>query len=778
MLKHFFIIAWRNIIRKKFLSFTQLLCLSVGFAAFILVARYIQYEKNWDKFNENFENIYRVQTYQMNDRWEEYDQAPVPVAKYLRDNCPSVENAIVVCNVYKEYLATAEGTLFCEEDGYWASSDIFDMFSFELILGDKKEVLEAPNSIVLSESMAKKFFPNEDALGKVIFDKNKKELIVTGIMKDIPEQSFIEATYFRSNKTLLENQKDDWGRFNLKVYAQLKNGSNAQILSDKVKHLIQQHKPNATDVLYLRPLASLHLKQDVQDERGSIVYMYSFLGIVILLLSCVSFMNLTLSFSTLRTVEIGVRKTIGSGRIFIKLQFLIEAIVLSLIALVLGLFFAYLLLPLFNSIVGRNIELALFSNWHFPAFLLATSILTGLLSGSYPALIVSGFNPVKVLKGAKPKKAKRVSGIQMMVYVQYVLSILLLTSSLWIYQQVKLMTEMDVGFSKSSLLHCDLSVDESTVTYQSFREQILQNSGVIDMGVSLNSPMHSSWTSAVVPEGTDPSNPIAIRWNGVCANYINTLNLKLLAGRNFSSNSSSVGNCIINETAVKAFGWDNAIGKTIKAGGVYTVIGVVKDFIVDDLHNPLRPYMLRYRENDIAGSIDLTFRVNNETRKSSKEHICSVIKRHYPNSLFEVNDYDVNRNDTALRIWSTGKDTFAFFTVMSIIIAAFGLFGLVFFATQRRLKEIGIRKTQGASASKIFPVVVKQFFIFALAANLFVYPFGRIIEKCMPGSYKYQIDFSDLILIMVVSLLITLSSTGYQAIKAVLMNPVEALKYE
>lgn len=778
MLKHFILVAWRNIKRKKMLSFIQLLCLSIGLAAFLLVARYIQYENNWDKFNDNFENIYRVQSYQKSNRLDEWSQTPVPVAQYLKENIPSVQNSIVLGNIWNEYLATPSGSLFFEKEGFFAGSDVFKVFSFELLKGDKNTALDTRNSIVLSESMAKRYFLGEDAMGKIILDAQKHELVVTGIMKDIPEQSYINASYFRSNQNHLKDQKDNWGRYNLNVYVLLKPNCNAQKVSSDIKYVINEHQTNANRVMYLRPLAKLHLKQDALDERGSIVYLFTFMGITTLLLACVSFMNLSTSFSTLRSVEIGVRKTAGSGKSYIRLQFITEAVVISIFALLLAILIAQLMLPLFNSVVDRNIKLALFQSWQFPSFLLLTVIVTGIISGIYPAFIVSSFNPVKVLKGKVQHRKGRVTLLQSMVYLQFLLSVVLITTSLWMYRQVSYMQEKDLGFDKAQLVRCTLPSNNNLITYRFLREQILANPHIENMAASINSPLHASWGCHIVPEGGDPAYPVFGRWNEACPNYLKTMGLELSMGRNFHEDIPEKQTCLINEAAVRAFGWSDPIGKRVKMWQEYTVVGVLKDFISDDVHNPILPYVLLPRKVNLQASNDLTFRLHASAPNSSVKHINHILKSNFTDVLFEVNDYDINNNDIALKIWQGAKSTFGFFAVMAMLIAGFGLFGLVVFASQRRMKEIGIRKVQGAKTGEILPLIVRRFLVLILAANLIVYPVAKVVEQSTPGQFKYQFSITDILIVLVISVLITVIASAYQTIKTSLLNPVEALRYE
>ncbi len=780
MIKHFLVIAWRNIKRRKTLSFIQIMCLSVGLAAFILVARYVQYEKDYDKFNENFDRIYRIHSHSIGDKMDERTYMVAPLAKYLRDNIAEVEDAIMINEIWGEYLSADAEHIFNEPDGYLAPSRVFEMFSFELIRGDKHTVLDDANAIVLSETLAKKYFPGEDAMGKILFDDRKNELRITGIMKDIPEQSSITATYFRSNAGLLKKLDKNWHNSSFRCMVLLKPNVSVETVNSKISNIINEFDKDASRLLYLRPLSKLHLKDGPRDDSGSVIFFFSFIGILTLILACVSFMNLTTSFSTLRSVEIGVRKVSGSNRNYIRLQFLAEAFVLAFISLVGAIALAYLLLPLFNVVVNRNIQLDLQQNPLFIAFLLAAVLITGFLGGSYPALVISSFKPVMVLKGKTPFKRGKVTGLQAMVYVQFILSIVLITSSLWMYRQVNYVKTKDLGFIKENLLHCRLPTPEGgNISYNQFRQRILSYPGIEDMSVSLNSPLYDSWGTRIRYEGGPVEDDTYVRWNQACQNYLNTMSLTLVEGRNFSTEyPADRQSCLINETAVKHFHWTDPIGKWVDIEGKHLVIGVLKDFNIEDVHKPILPYVLLLRDEQSGAFNDLTFKVNPVTVEESLTYINKVIKEMFPNILFEVNDYDVGTYRIILKIWTNVKNTFAFFTVLAVIIAAMGLFGLVVFASQQRVKEIGIRKVQGAYSRQIIPMVTRQFLLMVSGANIIVYPIARILENVTPGHFKYSFKIYDVLFVAIISILITLLSSALQAYKASRLNPVEALRYE
>lgn len=779
MFHHYLLIAWRNLKRKRMLSLIQVLCLSIGLAAFFLVARYVQYENNFDKFNTNYKTIYRAQAYKLNDRTDDWNQIPVPVAEYLEANLPEVEKALVYREIWFEFLSPDNQRVLKEHNGCWTSSDIFDMFSFKLLQGDKKSILDAPNAIVLSQSMAERYFPGENAMGKTIYDGQKNKLLVTGIMQDIPEQSHMQVDYFRSNASILNNYGENWFNYSFKVYVQVRPNVTSAGLSEKIENILIEHDPNEGRALYLNPLSTLHLKENPRDDRGVVIYLFSVMGLMILLLACVSFMNLTTAFSSLRQVEIGVRKSIGGSKSNIVVQFLSESIAISFVAFVLAVFIAYLLSPVFNSMVERNIDLKLFSDFRFTLFLLAVVMLTGLLSGIYPAFVVSNFRPVVVLKRINIIKKKQFSGLQAMVYFQFILSVVLLTVSLWAYKQVNYLTNKDLGFDKQHLLHCTMPKQNSTVSYSALRDEILSYPGIENMTTSINSPMHSNWGCQVIPEGWSSENSIFSRWNAACSNYLNTMGMTLVNGRNLSDDLiNDQQACLINETAARAFGWDNPIGKTLEKEGTYTVVGVINDFNIEDVHNPILPYVLFLKDKDLSKAGDLTFKIHPQAMRGSLAHINQVLNKHFTNVLFEVNTYDANLKRLELKIWNSAKRTILFFTVMAVVIAAMGLFGLIYYAAQRRTKEIGVRKVQGAKIWQILPLITKKYLIMAIVANVIVYPLADFLQSSMPGQYKYQFTIADVVIILIVSILITLISSGYQAYKASVLNPVDALRYE
>jgi len=360
MIKHFIITSLRNITKKKLLSFIQIFGLSLGIAAFILIAKYVHYEKNWDRFNTKFDRIFRVQQYKKEDKNKIQDQTSPPLADYISQNIPDVQTAITVREVWGEFLSPEPEITFYESNGFFANSDIFSVFSFQLKEGDKKTALDQPNSIILSESMAKKYFPDEkNVIGRTIRDKRKKELVVTGLMEDLPKNSHIRADYFRSIANRFDNQGINWSEQSYRTYVVLPKGIEKQRVDEQIKYLYDEHINLNKNYLYLHPLGKIHLEPDNSGDSNAVIFFVSMIGILILILAMVNFMNLSTAFSSIRSTEIGIRKTNGSGKRLITFQFLSESITLSVVAFVIALGIAFISLPYYNQVVNREITLSL-----------------------------------------------------------------------------------------------------------------------------------------------------------------------------------------------------------------------------------------------------------------------------------------------------------------------------------------------------------------------------------------------------------------------------------
>lgn len=782
MIKYVINIALRNIKRNRLLSFIQIFGLSLGITAFMLIAKYTQYEKSWDTFNTNFDRIYRVQGYEKGDRLDIETQTSFPVAKYLKDNIPEVEDAISIDTEKNKIFSSTPELTFVEDFGASGPSDIFNIFSFKLIQGNKENVLDQPNCIVLSQTMAQKFFPDKNPVGKMIYDKEKKELVVTGIMEDIPANSHIRAGYIRSITKVSNKHSNEWGNTSCMTYVLLKSGASVSTVNNQIRNIYEDHLSLNKSYLYLHPLQKLHLEPDESGDSKSAVFFYSLIGILILLLANVNFMNLSTSLSTKRSKEIGIRKTNGSSRGKIRWQFLSESIIISVFAFLIALLLTFVCMPFFSTVVKREITLSVFNDSGLIFFTLGIIIIAGFLAGIYPAYIAAGYNPIKMLNGQGyfSGTKRKSSGMMVMVYVQFILSTILFGSSIWTYKQVNFLENKDVGFDKEYLLHTRIPSNNNHVSYDVLRNELLSNPDMKNLSISGNTPLHHSWGTNIFYEGGPKDELTSVHYNKACYDFINTYNFTILEGRNFSREYvTDVSKCIVNEAVVKKFGWKNAIGKWIEDGGKkYEVIGVLKDFNQNDVHNLIEPYFLLLHDGNLDQSTCFTFLMNSEKSYQSKRMVNNKLAGFFTNSIFNIYEFEEDRDRKELDIWTNVRNTFGFFTVLAIIIALVGIFGLVVFITQQKIKEIGIRKVHGAKTTQMFLLSINRLIVLLLIAIINVVPIFPILQRFTPGAYKYQTTVWDVLLVAIGSILIIIISSGFLAYKVATRNPVEALRYE
>ncbi len=793
MLRHQIKIAFRNFIRYKSFALINMFGLSFGLVTFILISLYIQYEFSWDKFNINYDRVYRLQPIaHMADGDEHWTQIGYPVGAALKDKYPEIEQSVVTRPVWGEYLSTSEKLTFHEDEGQYVEQSFFDVFTTEFIEGTPENALTEPYSIVLTESLRNKYFGDDLALGKFIKVNNSYELKVTGVIKDFPKNSSFESDYLSPIKLIELNDdrklEDQWENFSFFTYFLLDEFADYKVVDKKIENFLidsERYKEFSTKYsLWLNPLSSNHLLSD-PSQRGLLIIVYLYAGIAVfaLMIACINFMNLTTAYSVSRAKEIGIKKVVGSSRIALARQFIFESLLVTFISVHIAFVLAEFSLPFFNRIVSRNLSIEYINNWPFIAFIFAIAIVTGIIAGSYPAFYLSKFRPSQALKSASISSSKSPLR-RVLVTFQFVISSILILSTLVMYKQFSFMKNKELGFNKEFLLNSFIGPEkkESSRKLELIKDRLSQIPEVKNVTVSQTIPFKGSQGTNVSWEDALPDERINARYNFIGYDYCETLGISFVEGRNFSREipSDLEEACIINETAVKAFGWEHPIGKKVNFWDKnYEVVGVVRDFHPFSVFEKIPPFVFRLDSENIDEGIQHTIKISGGSDGLKvREEINAVYKSFFPNTLFDFQFMGDDVDDTTMVIYNGIVKTFLFFSMITILIAAVGMFGLVAFTTKSRTKEIGIRKVHGASSSQIFVLLAKEFVLLITIAIILSWPTGIAFKSIDPAAYKAETSVWEYAMTGMLVLLITFTTILYHTRKASKQNPSEALRYE
>lgn len=789
MFKNFILLAVRNFYKNGVYSIINIFGLSVGLAAFILLTLFARYESSYDTFHEDSDRIYRIeQMVKTKDSYTSWNQVPAPLSEELENRFPEVEEAIAIREVWGEYFSTSKELTFYEQDGYYANPDVFDLFTIKFIKGSKETALDAPMKVVLTESLANKLFPNSEAMGQTILVDSKRSYIVSAIIEDIPLNSNTPASYFISFDTYLNVTGYDimqyWDWNDVRVFIKLKKTVNPDLFKSRIEFLLDDYIEHRDDELFLKPLWKVHLKQGVEDGYWLVVMLYGTIGLFILILASMNFVNLTTAYSLTRAKEIGVKKVLGSTRIRLITQFLGESMIISFISLLIAFTIAEASLPLFNRIVSIQLDLEYIENWQFTLFILGIAALTGLLSGLYPSLVLSSLSPILSLKNQifKSNKLKRFSARKGLVVFQLVLSILFIVTTLGVLDQFRFLENKDLGFDKENLLITTIKeTDKVKVNeFLVLRNELVQIQGVLEASLSYNSPFYGSMGTVVDWEGAQVGETVSCRYNRAFDTYLSAMKIDIVAGRDYDLNRSfDTTACIVNETLVHVIGWtpDESIGKRIMDNSL-TIVGVMKDFHEQSPFIKIRPYILTQHSGFLTGNKTLMFRMDDNYTEQSIESIRTVLNDYFPESNFTIGSFDQNQNNKTNSIYLGMAKTFGFFSVVSIVIAIIGLFALVSFSTRRKVKEIGVRKVLGATSVQIFRFIAKEYMRLIIIANIIAIPLGIMSEKMEPSYYKPEPNYAIFVWVSLLSVVVTIGIISIQIIKSSRANPVDSLRYE
>ncbi len=807
MLKNYFKIAFRNIWRNKGFSAINIFGLAIGLAICLLILFYVNNELGYDRYNRKADRIYRVDAdLQFGGNHFVLAQVPDPMGAALKQDFPQVEQYVRFRN--HGGILVKKGNQNIEEDKViYTDSTLFSVFTFKVIEGDPSTALTQPNSVVITESIAKKYFNSTDVVGKTMLFSDTGNYKITGVIKDIPKQSHFHFDFFISMYgQLAPYEINQWTSNNFNTYIVLKKGADPEALSSQLNGFVMRYvtpvfqSMNLTPEEFRRegnylhytlmPLEKIHLYSNKSGElepNGNIqyVYIFSLIAFFILLIACVNFMNLSTARSANRAKEVGVRKVLGSFRKNLIMQFLSESILISFLSLALALLFAALLLPYFNHLSGKEMTLDLFLKpWLLPAAILLM-IVVGLIAGSYPAFYLSSFKPVQVLKGKLAKGFKSNWLRSGLVVFQFCISIILVIGTLVIYQQLNYIRNIDIGFNRSQVLIIK-NTDALGKQAKVFEDEVKKLNGVQNATMTGYLPT-ADWRSdsPLFPDASaDTKTAVSTQIWKVDENYIPTLGMKMLEGRNFSADfPTDSSGIIINQAAAKLFGFKDPLNRPLyymydfpkKNLTKYHILGVVKNFNFNTLREEVTPLCFLYQQQNSS----IAFRVQSANMPALISMIQNKFKELAPGQPFSYSFMDEDFNKIYINEQKMGSISMTF-SVLAILIACLGLLGLITFAAEQRAKEIGIRKVLGANGGNIVSMLSKDFLKLVFIASLVAIPVAWwAMNQWLQGfAYRIQISWWIFVIAALLAVFIALVTIFYQAIKAALANPVKSLRSE
>ena len=805
MIRNYLKIAFRNFKRNKGYSAINIIGLSLGMAASILILLFILDELSYDTFFPNSERIYRVNvTGVLNENEIAIATSPAPLAEALKEEVPQVEDAVRF-GLLRTFPLTFEENAFTEPIVLSVDPNFLEFFGYQMLQGNPKTALTGPNKIVLTSSTARKYFGESDPIGKMILTGSEKtQMEVTGVVQDPPRNSHIDFDALLSGEGWWFYEYTNWTSNNIFTYFRISEGADlssvntalARFIEKNVGEEILQFLGVSLEAFYeqgnsynfqVTPLLDIYLHSDLTDELkplGNFQYLYIFgaVALFIILIACINFMNLSTARSARRAKEVGVRKSIGAQRSRLIWQFLSESIGFSLISGLIALLLILLALRPFNELSGKDLSLQFFVQPGFILLIFVFMVFVGILAGSYPAFYLTSFSPVEVLKGklrAGLKRSKLRSGL---VVFQFFVSISLIISSMVVYKQLKYMQEKDLGFDKENVIALR-HVRSLGGNAEAFKQEVLAQAGFVNASFSNALPPKLDWSSVV--RSKDKEQDILANITTVDEDHLETLGLEMASGRFFSKDiPSDTGAIIVNETIFKQMGWDKVDGTQEIMGfweensSYKKLIGVLKDYNYESLKHNVKPLVMLLETAENQN--ELAIRIGPGDVSDKLETLEGIWKKNSNGAAFEYSFLDADFNQLFQKEEKMGNIILVF-TILAIFIACLGLFGLAAYTTEQRSKEISIRKALGASVPNLLGILSKDFTILVLLAFVLAGPVSYfLLTDFWLKNFAYRVDI-DLIMIALagfISLVIAMLTISYQSFKAATLNPVDQLKNE
>jgi putative ABC transport system permease protein len=789
MLRNYIKIAIRNLLRHKAFSFINIAGLSIGMACSVLILLWVSDELSYDKFHNDSRSLFRI-TANLSDINIRAAVTSAPLAIAIKNEIPQIESTVRTTGISTELLQVEE-KMFEERRVLFADSNFLQFFTFPLVAGNPATALQKPESILITEAMAKKYFGEANALGKTIRRNHKIDFTVTGILANVPENSHLKFD-FVIPIAIIGRDNDDfknniWDNFNYSTYVKVHKSALAPVelkkLEDRFLKIYKAHEPRLKVGFELQPITRIHLHSEFIADvpgHGNIQYVYIFIvvAVFILVVACINFMNLATARSARRAKEVGLRKVAGALRFQLIRQFLAESSFIAILALALAIIIVATVLPAFNDLAEKNLRLNI-NNTKIVIGLLSITIVTGLLAGSYPALFLSGFAPVKVLKGSLRSGAASSLFRNVMVVTQFSVSIILLVGTAIIYSQLKFIQSKNLGFDKENLIYAPMT-GELWNKYQVLKNSLEQNQLTSKYTVVSDLPTNiSNGTVNVKWEGKDPDTQPLFPHIAVDENFIDVFGITLLSGRGFSKEfRADTSNYVLNEKALSVMGMDvsTAVGQKLslwdKQG---TIIGVVKDFNFKPIQKSIEPLILRL--NTFGGFA--VVRSKPGQIAATSEAMEKVFKELNPEYPFSYNFFDQEVANQYKAEQQLSK-LFTVFASLAIFISCLGLYGLSAFLAERRTKEIGVRKVLGASDFHVVYLLSKTFTKPIVLAMVIASPIAWfVMDRWLQGfAYHVTIHWGIFVVAFVAAITIAWLTVSYESIRATLINPAESLRNE
>jgi putative ABC transport system permease protein len=784
MIKNYIRIAFRSLRRNKGFSFINVSGLAIGMTCTLLILMWVKDERNYNKFHSNYGNIYQVMAHRdfKNQIFTDRNMV-LPLAGALQAGVPEIKNAVVT--TYPQGHVLTYGDLKLKQEGYTVSEHFFDMFTWKFIKGNAATALPDAYSIVLTESAAKALFGSSDPMNKVVRVDNEYDAKVTAIVEDVPGNSSLRFDFvnaFNYSNDFLKRSLADWQNSSWNVFINVNAGANMQTVEKKINEIKHSHTEDDKKIstYFAFPMSKWRLYGDFKGGKntgGMIEYvrLFTVIAFIILLIACVNFMNLSTARSEKRAKEVGVRKTLGSDKRQLVLQFFFESAILAFIAFLFAIGAVYLLLPSFNTLVGKDLSLDITS----PLFWLVAAgiiILTGIVAGSYPALYLSSFNAVRVLKGTFLPGKKGVLPRRILVVTQFSVSILLISATIIVYRQINHIKNRDIGYNPDNLIMIPTSPD----TQKNFEiiKQELAQTGMVDAITRTFSPITDVWWRSPAPNWDGKPADLNIIFSVLTTDvdFARTVGTKMLQGKDFSGMPSDSSSLLLNKAAIEATGLKDPVGKPLRNGNrVYTIIGVTDNVVMGSPFNPVEPMMIYFMPgNTFSISIRLKPAVELSNALQSVE---AVFKKYNPAVPFEYRfvDEEFGKKFATEELISRITNIFA---GLAIFICCLGLAGLVSFTVEKRTREIGIRKVLGAKVAQVLLLVSKEFVKLVFIAFLFAIPVAWWFMNNWLAKYEYHtaINVWLFAIVGVIMLAVTLVVIVINTFKAAVKNPVKSLR--